>query len=64
MHTSVPPRLFTLDTLLDHLQAHRREHPEHGNYNIEIRDHLLAAPPEHLSHDDQDQVVILLGVGR
>jgi len=56
------PELFTLDGLIAHLLAHREQHPAHGGYHIEMREHLLAAPPKNLTHDDHDAVVILLGI--
>lgn len=54
--------LFTLDSLISYLVAHRESHPEHGAYQVEVRDHLLIAPPVHLTHDDDETVVILIGV--
>lgn len=54
--------LFTLDSLIEYLQAHRAEFPSHANYEIEMRDHLLAKPPKYATHDDGDAVVILIGV--
>ena len=54
--------LFTRDTLLAYLLQHQKDHPHAGGYHIEMREHLLAAPPRLLTHDDQDCVVILLGI--
>lgn len=56
------PRLSTLDEMIDWLVEHRRQHPEHGAWPIEVRDRLVVLPPEHVTHDDCDQVVILLGM--
>lgn len=61
MRTSALGDFLTLDTLIANLTEHRRQYPEHGAWNIEVRDHLLIAPPQHLTHDDREQVVILLG---
>jgi len=55
-----PP--MTLDELIVYLTNHRAEFPEHGRYHIEMREHLLAAPPQKLTHDDHDRVVILIGL--
>lgn len=61
MRTSALGDFLTLDALIANLEAHRRQYPEHASWNIEVRDHLLIAPPEHLTYDDREQVVILLG---
>lgn len=61
MHASALGDFLTLDAAIEHLIAHRRQHPEHADWPIEVRDHLLIAPPQHLTHDDREQVGILLG---
>jgi hypothetical protein len=58
----VIPDLFSLNSVIDYLVAHRDQFPEHGEYNIEMRNCLLAKPPQHLTHDDQTRTVILIGV--
>lgn len=61
MRTSALGEFLSLDGLIAHLTEHRNRHPEHRDWPIEVRDHLLIAPPQHLTHDDREQVVILLG---
>ena len=54
--------LYTLDTLIAHLVAHRQAFPAHATYHVEIRDRQLAAPSPSQTHDDQEAVIILAGV--
>lgn len=61
MQASALGDFLTLDETIAHLVEHRRQHPEHAGWHVEVRDHLLIAPPQHLTHDDREQVVILLG---
>lgn len=56
------PELFTLDSLIAYLLSHRAQYPAHGGYHVEMREHLLAGPPRNLTHDDQDAVIILIGM--
>ena len=55
--------LFTRTTLIQYLLKHEQEYPDKGDYEVEIRGKLLASPPpSYIQHDDQDRVVILIGV--
>jgi len=52
----------SLDALIDHLVAHRKQYPDHGNWPVELRDRIVALPPKQLTHDEHDKVVILAGI--
>lgn len=56
------PELLTLDSAIDYMVEHRRQHPEHRGYHVEMRHCLLARPPQTLTHDDATRTVILIGV--
>lgn len=55
-------KLATLDELIAYLVKHRTMYPAHGQWPVELRDRIVALPPAVLTHDDQDQVVILAGI--
>ena len=54
--------IFTRNTLIEYLLKHKEQYPDKGNYEIELRSHLLAAPPSCIQHDDRDKVLIFIGV--
>jgi len=56
------PTLFTRKTLIAYLLQHEREFPDKDEYQVEIRDRLLAYPPSVIAHDDDDRVLILGGI--
>lgn len=55
-------QLFTRDSLIQYLLDHQTMYPDKGHYEVEMRNTLLAVPPTLIQHDDQDQVIILVGV--
>jgi len=56
------PILFTRKALIAYLLQHESEFPDKDDYQIEIRDRLVAYPPSILRHDDDDRVLILGGI--
>ena len=54
--------LFTRTTLIQYLLEHEKRYPDKGDYEVELRNFFLAAPPTCIQHDDMDKVLILLGV--
>lgn len=61
MTRQVGVQYFTRDSLAEYLNEHKRNHPEKGEYLIELRHFIVAKPPNGIQHDDHDQVVILGG---
>lgn len=54
------PSVGTVDEIADYLEWHRQN--GRGKLQIAIRDHMLAIPPEGMTHDDEEGFVFLTGI--
>lgn len=62
MNDQNPPKPFTFGEMVKYSNELLAQHQHLANHHVEMREHLLAAPPTMMTHDDHDRVVIFLGV--
>lgn len=59
-YVKTTPRRATVEEMRDYLEWHVQN--GRGKYQVEMRDHLWCIPPEHMTHVDDERLVIVTGI--